>query len=335
VRGAGDPVAGPGLVATLLGLMRDSLSAGSDRAAVDAMLRRLARVLGDVVLVVGREDAGTLELVGVSVEDGTRFGTDVTSVPSDLGVASQALRGAPVVVADAAAEPAWFDLTGRGRCGVYLPMRLPDRVWGVFAVEWTTVGPAGRADLTALQALADAMAALLESMRVREEAERRAGLESRLRRDRDAQAAVITAGLQAADTETALVRMVRETRHQLGWEALALLTVHPDGTMQVVAQQGYPPTAQDRTFRVTGGSSAWSRPPAGGTSPRTSPATRTTTRCTPEPARRCVPRCGSQGRSGRSSTRSRPSPAASVRTTSRCSAASRTRWRSCSTRRSC
>jgi two-component system sensor histidine kinase KdpD len=59
--------------------------------------------------------------------------------------------------------------------------------------------------------------------------------DQRLRRGFEASAAVITAGLEAADTDTALARMVREIRARFDWGHMTVMLRQPDGELRCVA----------------------------------------------------------------------------------------------------
>lgn len=92
----------------------------------------------------------------------------------------------------------------------------------------------------------------VEPVRSEQLAARRAAHEERLRRGLEATAAVISAGLEATDLGSALDRMVREIRQQLGWEAIAVLVVEGE-RLRVAAHYGYEQDVAHQTYSTQRG----------------------------------------------------------------------------------
>lgn len=74
----------------------------------------------------------------------------------------------------------------------------------------------------------------------------------RLLRGLEANAAIITAGLEGSGRSDAIHRMVGAVRERLGWEALAVLLVE-DGELRVSAQYGFPADVADRSYALDAG----------------------------------------------------------------------------------
>lgn len=232
----------PGVLGTVISeLLREGLAQGTDRASLDAMLTTIGVRLGYEAILVARHEDDELVLVG---SHGHAVGDEVSRPPERYPV-GQGLAGAaftsgrPARTDDAREDPRWFDVSnGRNRSGLCLPMRLPDRVWGVIGVEAEAPGAFDDGDVALLQPLADTMAWVLESVRLRQEADLRATREERLRRGLEASTAVIAAGLEATDLQTAFDRMVREIRDRLQWSSVAILLLEGD-VIRVVSSYGF------------------------------------------------------------------------------------------------
>ena len=248
--------ADPGVLGTAISeVLREGLAQGTDRASLDAMLATIGSRLGYEAILVGRHDGNDLVLVGAHGHTEERIvGPVPARFPTDRGLAGAAFStGLPVRTDDARHDPRWYDVSGgRNRSGLCLPMRLPDRVWGVLGVESRRVGAFDDDDVALLQPIADTMAWVLESARLRQEADRRAEREQRLRRGLEASAAVVTAGLEATDLQTAFDRMVREIRDRLQWGSLAILLIEGD-ILRVVSSYGFTTDIVGHAFHVTRG----------------------------------------------------------------------------------
>lgn len=236
-------------------ILRESLAAGSDREALEAMLAAIADALDYQALIVGRaEDEHILVMAAYGM--GTRiYEAPFVRLAPGRGIASRAYAtGEPVIVDDARTDPRWWDASdGATRSGVAIPMRLPDRVWGVLGAESEAIGAFDASDVAILQPLADQMAWALETMHLRDAATERAVREERSRRSLEATAAIITAGLEATEIDAALERMVREIRDQLGWDAMALLRLEAAGRLRVAAHYGFPIDVAERTYATSSG----------------------------------------------------------------------------------
>lgn len=240
---------------TISEVLREGLAHGTDRAALDAMLAAVGARLGYEAILVGRHDGEEMVIVGAYGHTEERIvGDHPERFPTDQGLAGVAFTtGRPARTDDAWSDPRWHDVSaGRNRSGLCLPMRLPDRVWGVVGVESVATSAFGDDDVALLQPIADTMAWVLESARLRQEADARAEREQRLRRGLEASAAVVTAGLEATELGTAFDRMVREIRDQLEWRSLAVLLCE-GRTLRVASQYGYEQDIAGATYSVDRG----------------------------------------------------------------------------------
>ncbi|MDX1659068.1 MAG: GAF domain-containing protein [Nitriliruptorales bacterium] len=249
-----DPVASsPALAVALAELLRQSLAAGTGPDELTAMLEALADVRDYDVVILARGEGEHLELVAWTGPDG--FELPVSRLHQAHGIAGYAYRtGETAVTEDAADDPRWYDISdGTHRSGIAVPLRLPDRIWGVMVAEAREPGQFDDEDVASLVPVADELAWALETIRLKEEATERAAHEERLRRGLEATAAVITAGLEATELETALDRMVREIRDQLGWEAISVLLVEGDHTIRVAAHHGFEQDVAAQTYSTKRG----------------------------------------------------------------------------------
>lgn len=217
-------------------VVRDHLDPDVGVDSLQAVLVRIAGVLGHPAASVFRaDDKYLVHIASAGFPDGAP-----RRLRPDQGITGEAARtGAPVICRDTADDPRWHDVSGGAhRSGVAVPMRFGGRTWGVLTIESDVADAFDEAEVAQLTAVADELAWALEALRLQELSLEQAKHEERLRRGLEAAAAVISAGLQDPDLETAVDRMVREVREQLDWESLAVL-LRRDDALEVMAYYGY------------------------------------------------------------------------------------------------
>lgn len=228
------------IASRLLDAVQRGLSRQSEREAATLLLEviegehqvefaSLCRALDDGSLAV-------VASVGISLPDLAPDGR-VDPVRGFLG---QAFRtGRPIVVDEALDEPNWFDVSdGRSRSGMFVPLRLDQKAWGILAVESPDPSAFSVSDAEAIMEVGGPIAWGLETLRLRDEATERAEREARLRQGLEATAQVITVGLEAKDEQSAIDRMVREIRERFGWESLGVV-LRRDDDLEVVSYYGW------------------------------------------------------------------------------------------------
>lgn len=219
-------------------ILRNSLAVGSDREVLDPMVGRLAAELGLEAVAVAKHD-GEVTLDLIAAHGWPEGGPTGNRLGIEDGLTGEAFRtGRPVRSDDTRRDPRFVDASdGVHRSALAVPMRLATRVWGVLVVESAEPAAYSDRDVELLQPIADMMGWAFESFRLRRETDERAAREARLSRGLEASAVVITAGLEATDTDVALDRMTREVRDGLSWDAVAVV-MRRDGALECVSEYG-------------------------------------------------------------------------------------------------
>lgn len=219
-------------------VVSEGLFAVDPQRGLDGMAAQLARLLdADAVVLALPTGDGRIYC-------GASFGySDPESqfIGVDEGMCGKAFTtGLPVVAPDVDLEPSYSDTLPDMRSAAAVPMRYEGRVLGVLDVE-SSHRVYDESDLSVLVPLADQIAAVLESQRLREAADEKTRAERRARHELEAISSVILAGVAAVnDFDVALQSMMVEIGRSVGWESMAVILFAEDGRLHARAAYGYP-----------------------------------------------------------------------------------------------
>lgn len=219
-------------------IISNALAAADSYRALDGMAEAIAKLFGADVCVVA-----------LPTGDGRLFcgpvygypDPDVHTVGEHEGITGATYTsGKAIVVSDAGRDPRFIHTVPGMRYAVSVPLRYEARMVGAFELESRRRRYTQR-DLRLLLPLADQIAAAIEHLKLRVDAERRAEREAKTRREIQAISAVVMAGVaSASDLDAALQSMIKEISAQLGWESMAVVLYGSDGLLHTRAFYGYP-----------------------------------------------------------------------------------------------
>lgn len=219
-------------------IISNALAAADSYRALDGM----AEAIGDLF---GADAC----LVALPTGDGRLFCGPAHGFPDpdDLlideheGIAGASYTtGEVIVVTDASKEPRFVHTLPDIRYAVSVPLRYEGKMVGAFELESRRRRYTER-DLRILMPLADQIAAAIEHLKLRVDAEERAEREAKAVRELQAVSGIVMAGVaSSSDLEGALQSMIKEISARLGWESLAVVLWGEDGMLYTRAFYGYP-----------------------------------------------------------------------------------------------
>lgn len=226
------------LVRSASSIVSSALAAADSIKALEGLAERLAALFeADACAVLVPNDKGRLVAEAVY---GFREDMDLSLDPSQGFVGESYTTGLPVVVEDVRGDPRYVEWIPGVRSLISVPLRFKDRTFGAFVME-SRKRRFRQRDLAVVAPLADQIAAVLETLDLRLDAETRAEEQARLRSELQAISAVVMAGVaSSSDLDAALHSMIKEISVWMGWESLAVVLYGEDGLLHTRAYYGYP-----------------------------------------------------------------------------------------------
>ena len=224
---------------TASAIVSSALGASDSFRAMDGMAKRLADLFDAEVCVIA-----------LPTGDGRLFcgptygypNPEELFIPDDSGVCGAVYQtGEPLVAPDIKDEPRFIDQIPGMRSTIAVPLKDGDRILGAWELESSKKNRYSERDLAVLVPLADQIAAVMTNVQLRFEAEKRAEQENKIRKEQQAIASVVMAGVASSnDLDAALQSMIKEISVQMGWESMAVILYGDDGLLYTRAYYGYP-----------------------------------------------------------------------------------------------
>lgn len=224
---------------TASAIVSSALGASDSFRAMDGMAERLADLFDAEVCVIALPTGDGRLFCGPTYgypDPETLF------IPDDSGVCGAVYQsGEPLVARDIKDEPRFIERVPGIRSTIAVPLRDGDRILGAWELESRKKNRYSERDLAVLVPLADQIASVMSNVQLRFEAEQRAHDENKTRKEQQAIASVVMAGVASSnDLDGALQSMIQEISVQMGWESIAVILYADDGLLHTRAYYGYP-----------------------------------------------------------------------------------------------
>jgi signal transduction histidine kinase len=218
-------------------IVSGGLASRDPQAALDRMTRSLAELLEAQVCVIALPTGDRRLYCGSAYgfED-----PDLAFIGEDEGMCGASyMAGEAVVAPDIMKETRYVPTVDGVISAATVPLRYEGRILGAFDVESRTRRYSNR-DLAVLIPLGDQIAAVIANLKLRREAEARASIEEKSRRETEAISTIVMAGVAAGTgLDSTLESMVKEIATALNWPSMGVILLHDDGVLHTHAAYGY------------------------------------------------------------------------------------------------